>query len=422
MLMVYALLIRALAPLIRLHLRARARRGKEIAARLGERFGTPSAPAFTTRPVWLHAASVGEAGAALALVPLLRQNDPLVPLVITTGTVTSAKLVASRLPALAVHQFAPLDHPDGIARFLDFWRPRLSLRLESELWPVTIAALQARRIPSLLINAHMSPRSFRAWRKWAPNLARQMVQSFDLVLCESPQSARHFQDLGAQNVQAMANLKLMADPLPVLNDSLVALQQAVQNRPLWVYASTHKGEEIIAAQIHRALRDDLPGLLTVIVPRHPDRRAEIRADLPRDLQIDFRSVTPVPDSKTDIYVADTLGELGVFYTLAPVAVIGRSFSLDGGGGHNPIEAILAGCHPLSGPHVQNLQAIYDHLRPQNAVEILDTPDDLRARLRDILAQPTQRRAQAQAARDQLQALQETIRTDMAAVLRPFLAS
>lgn len=419
----YTALVRLLAPLIRLHVRLRARIGKEDKARLDERYGITTMPNFTTRPVWIHAASVGEAQTALTLVPLIRAAQPLQPILITTGTVTGARIIGARLPALCVHQYAPLDHPDWVTRFLTHWRPRLALRLESELWPTTLDLLHQQHIPTLLLNGHMSDRSFSRWRRFAPGMAKRMLAPLDLILCEGQKSAAHFTNLGAPDAKPMPNIKLMADPLPLAPDDLRVLQDAIIDRPVWVYASTHAGEEELAARIHRMLRDILPGLLTIIIPRHPERRAHIRAVLNQsDLRVDFRSVTPMPEPRTDLYVADTMGEMGIFYAACPVAVIGRSFSLDGGGGHNPIEAALMACYPLSGPHVQNLQSIYDYLTEHNAAEVINDPDDLRARLCDLLEHSVDTRQRGIHARQTVMAAQDQIRRDMATIISPYLKS
>lgn len=372
------------APMLRLLLSRRARRGKEDPVRLSERMGVAGRPRPPGPLLWLHAASVGEAQSALILLDALMAGEPDLRVLVTTGTVTSAGLMERRLPPGAIHQYAPLDHPGWVQAFLDHWRPDRVLWMESELWPNMLAALRERRIPAALINARLSPRSVRRWN-YLRGMIAELLSGFTVILTQTDDDAANFRSLGAHNVIATGNLKYAAAPLPVDDAALAALLPAIHARPLWVYASTHDGEEDLACRLHTALRAALPDLLTVIVPRHPERRDAIMQTIARhNLPARLRSTDGQPQNGDAIYVADTMGELGLFYRLAAVACIGRSFSSDGGGGHNPIEAAQLGCAVIHGPHVQNLQALFDDMNNAGAALRLADEADFEAQLRRLL--------------------------------------
>lgn len=372
-------------------LQRRQARGKEDAERLGERMGQTQTPRPAGPLIWLHGASVGEAQSTLILIDELRARFPTATILLTTGTVASARAMAARLPAGVIHQYYPLDRPTWVRRFITHWRPNFVIWMESEIWPSMLCALQARQTPTILLNARLSPRSLKRWQR-APQSARALLQSFTAILAQTEGDAHAFRKLGAQNVSVSGNLKYAAAPLPVAEDDLAALTQVAGSRPCWVYASTHAGEEELACRIHQSLAADIPDLLTIIVPRHPVRALEI-IDACQHIGPTLQQRGPAkipPASNTAVYIADTLGELGLFYRFAPVACIGRSFSADGGGGHNPIEAAQLGCAVLYGPHVQNLQAIYDELAAANAALQLHDEQDFRDILKVLLTDPLQR--------------------------------
>ncbi len=263
-----------LGPAIELWLKRRLARGKEDPARLSERLGRPGRDRPPGRLVWLHGASVGEAISVLPLIDRLLAARDDVSVLLTTGTVTSARLMAERLPARAFHQFAPVDRPSAVERFLDHWRPDLALWVESELWPNLVAETAKRGAAMALVNARLSERSYRRWRRlgW---LIRPMLSAFALTLAQSEADAQRLRALGARDVRCLGNLKSAAPPLVVDKAALAELSAALGGRPRWLAASTHPGEEAIAADVHRRLAPRLPGLLTVIAPRHPERGPEL---------------------------------------------------------------------------------------------------------------------------------------------------
>ena len=387
----YQTLLEAAAPALELLLKRRLAHGKEDAVRIGERKGQTNLRRPAGRLIWLHGASVGEAQSTLILIEQLRARFPDTTILLTTGTVTSAHFMAQRLPAGVIHQYYPVDRPGWVNSFLAHWQPDFVLWMESELWPAMMCALQERKVPAILLNARMSPRSLSRWQI-APGTVSFLLQSFTKILTQTETDAQSFRALGATSVRVSGNLKYAAAALPVNESDLETLRQAAGNRPRWVYASTHKGEEELACRLHKTLAQDIPGLLTIIVPRHPERRADIVNScrgLGVSLQLRSADKTP-PETGTDIYIADTLGELGLFYRFAPVACIGRSFSNDGGGGHNPIEAAQLGCAVLHGPHIQNLRAIYHDMGQALAVREVHDENDFAKTLKIMLTDFPQR--------------------------------
>jgi 3-deoxy-D-manno-octulosonic-acid transferase len=414
----YGALGRLATPLVRRHLAARRRHGHEHATRWPERFGEPSRPRPDGPLIWLHGASVGEALAAEPLIAWLRAHHPGVGLLLTTGTVSSALLVEQRFGTAVVHQFVPVDLPDAVRRFLDHWRPDLALWLESELWPILLSRTAARGVPVLLINGRLSPTSYRGWRRVRP-LARAVLAGFRLLLVQSEADAARFGDLAAAPVRRVGNLKHAAPPLPHDAAALAALRARIAGRPVWLAASTHPGEEDIAAAAHARLVARHPGLLTVIVPRHPPRGPAIRdAIAAAGHKVGLRSVGDRPGEGADIYVADTLGELGLWYRLADLAFIGGSMTL---GGHNPLEAARLGCAVLFGPAMMNQPDFAAALEAAGAAETVADTEALIGAVDRLLADPARRRAMADAGRRYAGGGTEVV-TRIIAELAPYLAA
>lgn len=349
-------------------LRHRLRKGKEDPARLGERLGQASAARPAGRLAWLHAASVGETLAVLPLIDAMTQARPDLHFLLTTVTRTSADLAVKRLPPCAVHQYAPLDAPDCVRRFLDHWRPDLGIFTESEIWPNLVMDAAGRGVPLALVNARMSNRSFGRWRRLS-GLSRPVFNRFAVVLAQNEKLARRFAELGAPHAIAAGNLKLDAPPPPVDRIELERLRSALGLRSVFLAVSTHDGEEAAVAIAHRKVRQRCPDLCTIVAPRHPERGLAV-AELMKGqgLRVAQRSLGELPDARCDIYVADTIGELGTLYALCPIAFIGGS--LVEHGGQNPIEAVRHRTAVLTGPHWDNFRDAYQVLiRHKGAVEV-----------------------------------------------------
>jgi tetraacyldisaccharide 4'-kinase len=299
--------------------------------------------------LWLHAASVGEAISAL---PVLAALPADMFTVFTTGTVTSARLLEVRLPALGLqhrvlHRFVPLDVPRWVMRFLKHWRPDAACFLESELWPNTLAACRQQNVPAALINARFSARSAKGWGR-APALARNMLACFDWIAAQSEADAQRLRALGAKNVDVPGNLKHGAPSLPADMAELARLRSLAGDRPRWLAASTHPADDAVVARVHEALLPRFPNLLTAIAPRHPQRGEAVALAMGgakrRSLGEDFAEADPV-------WVADTMGEMGLLYRLFPTVFMGKSFAA--GGGQNFLEPARLGCAVATGPRTQN---------------------------------------------------------------------
>jgi 3-deoxy-D-manno-octulosonic-acid transferase len=353
----------ALAPRM---LERRLARGKENLDRIAERRGEASALRPSGPLVWAHGASVGEFVAVLPLVERICARG--FPVLMTTGTVTSAELAEKRLPAGALHQFIPLDMPSFITRFLDYWHPGLALFVESDLWPNIVLGASARQIPMILVNGRMSERSYGRWR-YFPKTIETLLQQFDLCLVRSAKDAERFGALGAPRISITGNLKFDVPALPVDAHKLAALTDAARGRIVVVAASTHPGEESVIVDAHRRLKAAYPDLLTIIAPRHPERGPDVAEIVSTaGLRPALRSRGASPSTEIDIYIFDTLGELGLIYRLAPIVFMGGSLVRHGG--QNPIEAIKFGAAIVHGPYVSNFDDIYEELDRSGAAALV----------------------------------------------------
>jgi 3-deoxy-D-manno-octulosonic-acid transferase len=381
----YKIAMQASAPLLEVYLQKRTRAGKEDPARAHERRGRPQRPRPAAPLVWFHAASVGESLSLLALVAHVRRDYPQAAVMVTTGTVTSAALMSQRLPEGAFHQYLPVDHPGWVAGFLDHWRPDAVFWAESELWPNMLSAVRARGIPAVLLNARMSRDSFKRWR-YARGAIAQVLGAFTLCLAQNAAEAERLRALGGGDVRVSANLKYAAAPLPHDAAALAEMQTRRAARPALLWASTHAGEEAQAFTLHQTLRAAQPDLLTVIVPRHPARAAEIMADAAaRDLAVAQRSSGEDIPSAGGIYLADTMGELGLFYRLCPFVVMGGTFADIGG--HNPIEPAQAGCTIFWGPVGYNFLTVLDDFRTAQALVEVGSEKELAEKTAAALRSP-----------------------------------
>jgi 3-deoxy-D-manno-octulosonic-acid transferase len=412
---VYRKLSSAMVPLSPALISRRLKLGKEDPARVGERRGL-SADIRPIGPlVWIHGASVGEVLAAAALIERLRALD--MRILLTSGTVTSAAIVAKRFPADVIHQYVPYDSPRYVARFLDHWRPSLALFIESDLWPNLILSSAARRLPMVLINGRMSQRSFPRWRRVSGTISA-LLGRFELCLAQSRLDGERFAALGSRNVTVTGNLKLDVAAPPADANKLERLMSVTRGRPVVVAASTHPGEEEILVETHKTLAGFFPKLLTVIVPRHADRGEAIaRMIAASGLNAALRSREELPIAATDIYVADTMGEMGLFYRLAPIVFMGGS--LVAHGGQNPIEAVKLGASVVHGPHVFNFTDVYETLDAAGGARKADSQEALVKQLGQLLADPKVRDAQLAASERVVEQLGGALERTLTA-LEPYL--
>lgn len=407
------------APLIWLYLRFRKARGKEDPDRFSERLGHPGLKRPSGALIWAHAASIGESLSLLPLIGRLVTERPGLNVLVTTGTVTSARLMAERLPEGSFHQYVPVDRVPYVRRFLDHWRPDLVLWAESEFWPNLITETVARNIPMVLINGRVSPRSYSGWQRFG-GLIKKLLQGFALCLGQTEADTERLRRLGANGAKYAGNLKFAVPPLPADDQMLAKFQKGLGARPRWLAASTHPGEELMAAGVHQRLKTTHAGLLTIIVPRHPDRGADIAAQLRgQGVNVSQRSAGDPLGSETDIYLADTLGELGLFFRLTGIAFMGKS--LVPLGGQNPLEAARLDCAIVHGPHMMNFEDITARLKQSRAsIEAADEKA-LESAVALLLDDPAERDRMAARASD-LAAAEAGVLDALMAELKPFLDS
>lgn len=354
-------------PFMILVLIARIILGKEDIMRIKERFGLPSAVRSTKGIIWIHAASVGESRVAITLTRHFKIKYPKHRILITTGTITSANIVRSFASSRIVHQFLPMDHPLFVWLFLRNWKPDLGIFVESELWP-NLVFMGARFCPLILVNAIISENSFKNWSK-CKSFVKTMLQKFRYILCQSTIDAQKYKTLGA-DAKFIGNLKYAGAKLDVNLSHLNVLREMVGQRPIFLAASTHPGDDEIMVLTHIQIKKEYPDILTIIVPRHIARATDIKEMvLRKGLSCAMRSRKEYIAKNTDIYIADTMGELGMLFSIAKVSFIAGSFK---NGGHNPIEAAYFNTHIIFGPDMSNFREISEEfLQNKAAIQIKD---------------------------------------------------
>lgn len=416
----YRLLTNIGIPLINIYLRRRLKNGREDSTRFPERKGTPSLPRPSGKLVWCHAASVGEAMSLLALINKLRDTCPQTSILVTTGTVTSATLMAKRLPSGAFHQYVPVDRAPWVEKFLNHWQPDLAIWIESELWPNMLAAIRKRQIPAALLNARMSEKSFRSWQRFAPAWSKELLSTFSLILAQTERDAQRLSALSARQAQCVGNLKFAAAPPSCNETELASLRKKIGQRPVWLMASTHPGEEELALSAHKSLSPRHKNLLTIIVPRHPARGDELERMITQEhnLRMARRAHNEPVKPETEIYLADTLGELGLLYRLSPIVVMGGSFLPDSGG-HNPIEPAQLGAAIILGPNMKNFEEVARAFLNHAAAIQLNANGDLASQVENLMTDSESRKKLSQAALNLTAAQQETLGRAISA-LQPWL--
>jgi len=333
--------------------------------------------------IWLHGVSVGESLSLLPLVEALRTRRPELNLLVTSGTVTSAEMMARRLPSGVIHQFAPVDAPRVVRRFLDHWRPDAGIQVESELWPNLILEAARRGVRLALVSARMTEKSAQGWAR-SPASAAAVLSCFDLILPQDAETEERLQRLGGK-VGPSLNLKLVGVAPPVDAALVADLEKALAARRVVLAASTHPGEEPLIASAFRAA--DVPDAVLIVAPRHPERGPAVAEELAAlGFTVARRSAGEALTRKVSAYVVDTLGELGAFYATADAVVMGGSF-VEGVGGHNPMEPARLGAPMVTGQHVFNARAMYDQLLAEAAVIEAADPEALARHLRGLLTYP-----------------------------------
>jgi 3-deoxy-D-manno-octulosonic-acid transferase len=391
--------------------------GKECQLRFTERLGDASLPRPEGLIIWVHGASIGESLSMLPLIERLRADHPEWKILVTTGTVTSASLMVERLPEGAFHQFIPVDRVAYIYKFFNHWKPDLALWTESEFWPNIISIAATLKVPMVLLNGRISNKSLKNWRIF-PSLIEEILSAFSLCLGQSDEDALRLSNLGAINSKCVGNLKFATPPLTADQEALEKLSVLIGQRPCWLASSTHKGDEEIVGRIHKNIKAKQSKILSIIVPRHPVRGVEIARTL-RDmgLNVTLRSTNTSLKTTTDIYIADTLGELGLLYRVVPIVYIGKS--LVSVGGQNPLEAARLDCAIIFGPRMDNFKEIAAKLTKNDAcIEVSDEAALLKT-IKRLIKAPKECRQLATAAR-RVTSEQSSVLEAVVHELQPFL--
>lgn len=402
-------------PVVGAYVAFRASKGKEERGRQGERYGVASVARPSGPLVWVHAASVGETSAVTPLVEAIVEMG--IHVVLTTGTVTSAKMVQDRLGDRVIHQYVPLDLKPAVDRFLTHWQPDLAVICESEIWPMTILELGTRRVPQVLVNGRLSDRSFAAWNKRA-SIAEALFENLAHVVAQSDVDGERFRTLGARPVTVSGNLKVDTAVPPVDNSQLLALQKMIGPRKTWAAISTHQGEEEIVAQVHQMLKARHRDLLTILVPRHPDRAAEVAALIETmGMKVALRSRNDPIDADTDIFIGDTIGDMGLYLRMAEIAFVGRSLTAQGG--QNPLEPAMLKSAILSGRNVQNFRDSYQRLIKNGAAKLVRDKDMLAGAVNYLFNNPAERQIMIDAGLKTVEDMRGSLSRTMTA-LEPYL--
>ncbi len=380
---IYNTLISVLYPLvIRSYVNKRKLRGKEDVNRFNERVGRPKLPRPEGKLIWLHGASVGESVSMLPLINTILETYPDTHVMVTTGTVTSADVMQKRLPERAFHQFIPIDNPRFTTRFVKYWHPDVALWFESEFWPAVLSSIKRKNIPLILINGRISNKTFKRWQQF-DFICKELLDCFTLCLGQSEEDAYRLRVLGAKNTDCLGNLKYAGLPLPIDEKAKEEFLTALGDRPLWLASSTHDDEEIRLAKVHQRLKEKFSNLLLVIAPRHPNRGEEIAAQIKElGLSVALRSKNEPLTKKTDVYIADTIGEMGLWYEVARIVFVGGS--LVPHGGQNFIEPSRVRDAVLVGPHMHNFTDAMSRAKKADAIMQVSDTLELQEQLEQLL--------------------------------------
>ena len=371
---IYNALIYLLYPLvIRGYINKRKEKGKEDLKRFNERIGRPKLKRPEGKLIWFHGASVGETLSMLPLISKLLQENPDVHAMITSGTITSAELMQKRLPDRAFHQYIPIDNPKFVEKFLTHWHPDVALWFESEFWPAMLGGIKQHKIPLILINGRISDKTFKHWKMCKP-IIKELLSCFSLCLGQSEQDAQRLQTLGAPKVQCLGNIKYAGFNPPVDEEKKKDILNQIGNRPVWAVVSTHNDEELQIGKQLKLLKKEIPNILTIIAPRHPQRGPEIQQQLnDLGLKTALRTKNEKISPETEVYIADTIGEVGIWYEISPVVFIGGS--LIPHGGQNFIEPCRFHDAVFVGPSTNNFtDAMNRASKAQAVIKIKDAAD------------------------------------------------
>ncbi|MAH78515.1 MAG: 3-deoxy-D-manno-octulosonic acid transferase [Rickettsiales bacterium] len=337
---------------------------KENLRSINEKFGIYKKQRPRSKLIWINAVSIGESLSVLPIIKKLEKIYPEFKILLTTSTITSAKILTNRINKNTIHQFCPIDSNFTVKKFLNYWEPNIAIFIESEFWPNLISEISKKKIPIFLLNARISKKSFYRWQVF-PKFSKYLFSKFDQVIAQDESSKERLISLGFKNVKNLGNLKFLSEKLPCNFKKLSSLESKVKKRFILLIASSHKNEEEKILSIFFQIKNKIPEILLIILPRHINRTKEIqRILIKRNIKFKIRSQNEQIKNDTDCYLADTFGELGLFYNIADIIFVGGT--LVPHGGQNPIEASNFNCAVIFGPHMHNFSEISNLLIIKNA--------------------------------------------------------
>lgn len=384
---IYNTLLRILYPLvIRPYIKKRKKNGKEDIKRFNERIGRPTKQRPEGKLIWMHGASVGESVSMLPLIQRLLETYPDAHVMVTTGTTTSAEIMSKRLPERAFHQYLPIENPTYASRFVKHWRPDVALWFESEFWPSMLFCIKKRNIPLILVNGRISNKSFKRWQQFE-FIIKELLDCFTLCLGQSEQDEYRLRVLGAKNTLCLGNLKYAGLPLPVDENKKNEILQQIEGRTTWLISSTHDDEEYKIGKFLKELKQKVPNVLTFIAPRHPNRGTEIKERLQNELGLNvaLRSADEKITPETEVYIADTIGEMGIWYDLFSLVFVGGS--LIPHGGQNFMEPSRCRDAVIVGPHMHNFTDAINRAKKADGIIQVNDVIDLMSMVEHLLTNP-----------------------------------
>lgn len=372
----YRLGTRLLEPVAPWLVERRLKSGKERPERIGERFGMTQA----TRPggalIWMHGASVGECRLLLDVFSALRKRRPDLHALMTSQTLTSADMIGSSGASNVIHQMAPVDGPNAVERFLKHWQPDAAVFAEGEIWPNMLGGLKAQDVPAALVNARMTEKTLSSWKR-RPSAAKEVFSAFSFIGAADQATADGLLEATGRKIGVVGNLKSAAAVDGPSATDVAKFRTAIHGRPILLAASTHSGEDEFALDAFVEVRTRAMGVLMIVVPRHPDRGravAEVMRGRGMTTQQWSKDTTP-PGVGVDVLVADTMGELLFWYAAADAVYLGGA-TVEGVGGHNPVEPAQLGKRVFTGPYGFNFRETFEALEKADALKIGTTSDEL----------------------------------------------
>ena len=332
---------------------------KEHPIRFKEKFCFFSDKRKKGKLIWFHGASVGELKSIIPLIEILEKNKKINQILVTSSTLSSAKIFTKFKLKKTIHQFFPIDSNFFTKKFLSYWKPNLAIFIDSEIWPNMLTNINKKSIPNILLNARITKKSFKRWN-YFNSFSKKIFQCFDATFPQNKETVRYLKSLKAKNIKFIGNLKFSENEYQSKSTINLKIKKFLKNKNSWCAASTHNNEEIICAKVHLKLRKKIKNLVTFIIPRHTQRTEEIVSSLnDLNLKIHCHSSKEKIRKDTNIYIVDTYGETNSFFKACSTVFLGGSLIKHGG--QNPIEAARNGCKIIYGPHIQNFKEVYELL-------------------------------------------------------------